>query len=94
MYYTNMNLIESQSLATNTKPTPRYGCSYLLEAVQSFKKEKKAGNPRDELTLYLEAGIESVPDIISWWGVRAFNDMLKMISFCPSASDRIEISNS
>ncbi len=68
IYYTNMNVIESQ-LATNMKPTPWYGCSYLLEAVQSFEKKKKAGNPQDKLTLYLEAGIESVPDIISWWGV-------------------------
>jgi hypothetical protein len=66
IHVTNTYLIES---VINAMPTRRYGCSYLLEAVQSFEKEKKAGNPRDELTMYLEAGIEVVSDVISWWGV-------------------------
>jgi len=78
MFYANTNHIES---ATNAKPTHQYGCSYLLEAVQCFEREKKAGNPRDELTMYLEAGTESVPDVISWWGVGTFYNMLIIISF-------------
>jgi len=50
---------------------PRYGSSFLLEAVQSFQQEEKAaGSPRDELKLYLESGVESTEDVIAWWGVR------------------------
>jgi hypothetical protein len=53
---------------------PRYGSSFLLEAVQSFQQEEKAaGSPRDELKLYLESGVESTDseDVIAWWGVRS-----------------------
>lgn len=57
---------------------PRYGSSFLLEAVQSFQQEEKAaGSPRDELKLYLKSGrhdlgVESTDseDVIAWWGVR------------------------
>ena len=78
--YTNTKLIES---AADAKPTRQYGCSYLLEAVQSFEKEKKAGNPRDELTNYLEAGVEVVSDIISWWGVSTSRNTLKISHIVP-----------
>lgn len=51
--------------------TPRYGSSFLLEAVQSFQQEEKAaGSPHDELKLYLKSGVESTDDVIAWWGVR------------------------
>ena len=90
IHVTNTYLIES---VINAMPTRRYGCSYLLEAVQSFEKEKKAGNPRDELTMYLKAGIEVVSDVISWWGGvpliwHVENHLTSLL-----ASDRIEISN-
>ena len=58
--------IEFQNADANAKPIYRYGGSYLLESVQSFQEEKKAaGNPRDELTQYLESGVESAPDVMS-----------------------------
>jgi hypothetical protein len=54
-----------------TTATPRYGSSFLLEAVQSFRREEEAaGSPRDELKLYLESGVEPTEDVIGWWGVR------------------------
>ena len=47
----------------------RYGGSYLLEAVRSFRKEAKAtGNPRDELILYLESETEVTGNVVGWWG--------------------------
>jgi hypothetical protein len=63
--------------------TPRYGSSFLLEAVQSFQQEEKAaGSPRDELKLYLESGVESTEDVIAWWGVRfiSWRDRYYLIS--------------
>jgi hypothetical protein len=47
----------------------RYGGSYLLEAVRSFRQEAKAtDNPRDELILYLESGPEVTSNVVGWWG--------------------------
>jgi len=47
-----------------------YGGPYLLKAVQSFREEEKAANePHDELTMYLDSGIEPTTDVIEWWGV-------------------------
>jgi hypothetical protein len=59
----------------------RYGGSFLLEAVQSFQQEQKAaGSPRDELKLYLESGVESTEDVITWWGVHlTFQDAVNVI---------------
>jgi hypothetical protein len=59
----------------------RYGGSFLLEAVQSFQqKQKAAGSPRDELKLYLESGVESTEDVITWWGVHlTFQDAVNVI---------------
>jgi hypothetical protein len=54
-------------------PLPRYGSSFLLDAVQSFRREEvTAGSPRDELRLYLESGTESTDNVIAWWGVSYF----------------------
>ena len=40
-----------------------------MEAVQSFRQEEKAaGNPRDELKLYLESGPEVTSNVVGWWG--------------------------
>lgn len=63
----------------------------MLESVQSFQEEKKAGNPRDELTQYLESGIESAPDVIAWWGVCASDVTLitDLYSFCPLVSEHV-----
>ena len=48
----------------------RDGGSFLQDAVQSFQKEEKeAGNPRDELKLYLESGVEHTTNVVKWWGV-------------------------
>ncbi len=36
------------------------------------QREKAARNPRDELTQYLQLGVESpeaTPDVVAWWGV-------------------------
>ncbi len=53
----------------NSAADVRYGGSYLLEAVQSFRQEEKAaGNPRDELKLYLESGPEVTSNVVGWWG--------------------------
>jgi hAT family C-terminal dimerisation region len=64
--YTNTQLGE---VDVNSTADVRYGGSYLLEAVQSFRQEAKAaGNPRDELKLYLESGPEVTSDVVGWWG--------------------------
>ncbi len=76
-------LTQNLESAADAKLTCQYGCSYLLEAVQSFEKEKKAGNPRDELTMYLEAGIKVVSDVISWWGVSNCNDIFNLSHIVP-----------
>jgi len=76
-------LTQNLESAADAKLTRRYGGSYLLEAVQSFEKEKKAGSPRDELNMYLEAGIEVVTDVISWWGVSNCNDILNLSHIVP-----------
>ena len=58
------------ALVTVRDSERRYGSSFLLEAVQSFQNnEKAAGNPRDELQMYLDSGIEQTDDVIQWWGV-------------------------
>jgi hypothetical protein len=60
-------------------PLPRYGSSFLLDAVQSFRREEvTAGSPRDELRLYLESGTESTDNVIAWWGVSYFYYLMNM----------------
>jgi hypothetical protein len=56
--------------ADSAAPLPRYGSSFLLDAVQTFRREEVAsGSPRDELKQYLESGAESTDNVIAWWGV-------------------------
>lgn len=56
--------------ASAVVPLARYGSSYLLEAVQSFQhKEKTTVNPRDELKQYINSVVESVDNVVAWWGV-------------------------
>jgi hypothetical protein len=58
-----------------------YSSSFLLEAVQSFQQEQKAArSPCDELKLYLKSGVESMEDVITWWGVcLTFQDAVNVI---------------
>ena len=58
---------------SNTAPSNHYGGSFLFETVQSLQQEEKAaGNPRDELKMYLESGIEPGRTAIQYWGVCRF----------------------
>jgi hypothetical protein len=56
--------------STVNKPFTHYGASFLVDSVQSFRREESlASEPHDELSQYLKAGPEPAADIIQWWGV-------------------------
>lgn len=75
-YVADCPFIVPAELALPSGPTPyRYGGSFLFDAVQSLRQEEKAiGNPRDELRMYLESGVEETSDVVEYWGVSVSTD--------------------
>ncbi|KAH9051622.1 hypothetical protein EDB83DRAFT_2316753 [Lactarius deliciosus] len=65
-------MTEDAAIGTSVKETKRalnYGGAYLINAVQAFQQQQHASEgPHEELQQYLKTGVESMTNVLGWWG--------------------------